>query len=92
MPPVKPLNDNVLIKRDPLPKSKVGSIYLPESYAGAIHKVRDRGSIVAIGDKVTQVKIGDRVIFGRFAYQDFDKGEELILVRESDILGIINEY
>jgi co-chaperonin GroES (HSP10) len=91
MATLKPLNDNILIKRDPLPKSKVGSIYLPESYAGAIHKVRDRGSIVAIGDKVTQVKIGNRVIFGRFAYQDFDKSEELIIVRECDILGVISD-
>lgn len=65
---LKPLNDNVLIKRDPLPENKVGNILIPDAYAGRIHKVRDRGKVIAIGEKVKLVKVGERVIFGRFSY------------------------
>ena len=90
MESLTPLNDNVLIKRDPLPPNKIGRIYLPETYAGAIHKVSDRGEVIATGEKVKLVKIGQRVIFGRFSYQDFDREKNLIIVKECDLLGIIN--
>lgn len=90
IPKLKVLNDNVLIKRDPLPESKVGSIYLPDRYAGIHHKVQDRGKILAVGDKVKNkdIKVGIRVIFGRFSYQDFERGKDTILVRECDCLAI----
>ena len=88
---MKILNDNILIKRDPLPENKVGSIFLPEAYAGRQHKVRDRGEIVVIGPKVKykELKKGDRVVFGRFSYQYFDKEQDLILVKECDLLAIL---
>jgi len=87
---LKILNDNVLIKRDPLPENKVGSIYLPNRYAGIHHKVQDRGEILAVGPKVKDkdIKVGSRIIFGRFSYQDFERGKDMILVRECDCLAI----
>lgn len=88
---MKILRDSVLIKRDPLPEKKIGLIYLPDAYAGREQKVRDRGEIVAIGNKLKHhedLKVGLRVIFGRFSYQDFDRSKDLILVKECDILAI----
>jgi len=87
---MKILNDNVLIKRDPLPENKVGLIHLPERFAGSHYKVQDRGEILAVGPKVKDedIKVGRRVIFGRFSYQDFEREENTILVKECDCLAI----
>ena len=88
---IKILGDSILIKRDPLPEKKIGLIYLPDAYAGREQKVRDRGEIVLVGDKIKHIKdltVGKRVIFGRFSYQDFNKDENLILVKECDILVV----
>jgi len=84
---MKPLFNRVLIKRDPLPKKKIGSIYLPDENSEI--KYPSTGLVISVGD-VTLVEIGDRVIFGQNAYQYFDKEKDLILVNEEDILAVLD--
>ncbi len=91
----KPLYDNVLLKRvEAVQKTKSG-LYIPDS---AKEKPLE-GKIVALGTgKVLEdgkilpltVKVGDHVLFGKYAGTELKlDGEEYLLVKESDLLGII---
>lgn len=93
---VRPLGDKILVKRaDPLEKTDAG-IYLPES---AKDKPKE-GKIVAVGDGVLNketgkympftVKKGDRIIFTSYSGSEVKIGdEEMLILSEEDILGII---
>ena len=94
---VRPLGDKILVKRaDPETKTDAG-IYLPES---AKDKPKE-GKVLALGsgrlNKDTgeyipfTVKKGDRVIFTSYAGTEIKIGdEEILIVTEDDILGIID--
>ena len=82
---MRPLFDRVLVKRDPLPEKKVGSIFLPDD--NSIVKVSPWGTVIEVGTQCTTVKKGDRILFHQFATFDFDKSENLVIVKEDDILG-----
>lgn len=94
---VKPLEDRVLVK--PLEESMVteGGIYLPETA-----KERPmRGTVVAVGagkrlDNGKRgemgVKKGDTVVYGKYAGSEIEiKGEEHLILRESEILGVFDK-
>jgi chaperonin GroES len=91
----QPLGDRVVIEREESEAVTAGGILLPDS-------AKDKpacGKIVAIGDGrllkngtriPLQVKVGDRVIFSSYAGDTFKLGDdELVLMREEDILAII---
>ena len=93
---LQPLGDRVVIERESSESKTAGGIVLPDS---AKDKPA-RGTVKAIGDgklnqktgaRVTlQVKVGDRVIFSSYAGDEFKvDGEELLLMREDDILAVI---
>jgi len=93
---VTPIGDRVLVKRlDPQQKTK-GGIVLPDT---AQEKPKE-GEIISVGtgklnDKGERValtlKAGDRVIFTSYAGTEIKiEGEEYLIMREDDILGIIN--
>ncbi len=92
---LKPLQDRVLVKRLEEKEQKKGGIIIPDS---AKEKPME-GEIVAVGNgKVKEdgskqpldLKVGDRVLFGKYAGQDVKiDDEELLIMREDDILGII---
>lgn len=91
----QPLGDRVVIRRETSEEKTQGGIYLPDS---AKDKPA-RGTVVSIGDGRVlddgsrshfQVKEGDRVVFLSYAGEEFKVGEdELLLMRESDILAIL---
>ncbi len=83
---LRPLFDRVLIKRDPLPEKKVGSIYLPDD--NSVIKVSGWGKVIKIGHKCNTVKEGDRIYFAQFATYPTGIEEDLVLIKEDDILGI----
>ena len=85
---MRPLNRRVLIKRDPLPEKKVGSIFLPDENSQTQYP--STGTILKVAKGVSLVEPGDREIFGAGAYQYFDKEKDMILVNEEDILAVIN--
>jgi chaperonin GroES len=91
---IKPLADRVVIAPLEAAEEKVGSIYIPDT---AKEKPQE-GQIVAVGPgrmedgKIVpmSVKVGDRVLFGKYAGTEIKKdGKEYLIVRESDILAII---
>ena len=93
----RPLHDRVLVKRVKEEEKTKGGIIIPDT---AKEKPQE-GKIVAVGTgvrgddgKVTplDVKAGDRVLFGKWSGSEVTiEGEELIIMKESDILGIVEK-
>jgi len=94
---IRPLQDRVIVKRIEEEEKSKGGIIIPDT---AKEKPQE-GKIVAVGKgktnddgKVTplDVKVNDRVLFGKYSGSEivFD-GEEHLIMREDDILGIIEK-
>jgi chaperonin GroES len=93
---VRPLQDRVLIKRleDDTEKTK-GGLYIPDS----AKEKPQQGKVMAVGKgrisddgKVIplDVKAGDKILFGKYSGSEIKvDGEELLIMREEDILGVV---
>ena len=91
----RPLHDRVLVRRLEAEEKTAGGIIIPDS----AKEKPSEGEIVAVGSgtktedgKVTplDVKAGDRVLFGKWSGTEVKlDGEDLIIMKESDIMGII---
>lgn len=92
---LQPLGDRVVVEREASEETTAGGIVLP----GSAQDKPARGTVVSVGDgkllddgrrSEMQVKPGDRVIFSSYAGETFKVSEdELLLMREDDILAII---
>jgi len=92
---IQPLGDRVVVEREDAEEVTAGGIVLPDS----AQDKPSRGKVVSVGDgrllddgtrTPLQVKVGDRVLFGSYAGEQFKLGErELMLMREEDILAVI---
>jgi chaperonin GroES len=91
----KPLHDRVVVRRVEEDEKTAGGIIIPDAAKekpseGEIISVGsgardDRGELVAL-----DVKAGDRVLFGKWSGTEVKvDGEELLIMKESDIMGII---
>jgi chaperonin GroES len=93
---VRPLHDRVLVRRMPEEMKTAGGIIIPET----AKEKPQRGEIVATGKgrlneegKVTplDVKVGDKILFGKYSGTELKlNGEEYLMMKEEDILGIMN--
>lgn len=93
---VRPLHDRILVRRMAEEEKTAGGLFIPDT----AKEKPQRGEIIATGKgRVTEdgkvlpleVRAGDRVLFGKYAGTELKlNGEELIMMREEDILGIIN--
>ena len=91
----RPLHDRVLVRRVEAEEKTAGGIIIPDS---AKEKPAE-GEIVSVGSgarwddgKITplDVKAGDRVLFGKWSGTEVKvDGEDLLIMKESDILGVI---
>ena len=91
----KPLHDRVLVRRVQSEEKTKGGLIIPDT---AKEKPAE-GEIVAVGEGARKdsgeliapsVKTGDRVLFGKWSGTEVTlNGEELLIMKESDILGII---
>ena len=92
---IRPLHDRVIVKRVEAERTTASGIVLPDS-AG---EKPDQGEVLAVGpgkrdDNGKQialdVKVGDRVLFGKYAGQAVKvDGQEVLVMREEDIMGVI---
>jgi chaperonin GroES len=92
---IRPLHDRVIVKRLEEERKTASGIVIPDS---ATEKP-DQGQIVAIGKgkilengevRALDVKIGDKVLFGKYSGQAFKMdGEEYLQMREEDIIGVV---
>jgi chaperonin GroES len=93
---IRPLHDRVLIRRLDSEEKTAGGIIIPDT---AQEKPME-GEILAAGDgarsengqiQALDVKTGDRVLFGKWAGTEVTvDGEELVIMKESDIMGVID--
>ena len=91
----RPLHDRVLVRRVEAEEKTSGGIIIPDT---AKEKPQE-GEVVSVGSgvraddgKVTplDVKAGDRILFGKWSGTEVKiSGEDLIIMKESDILGIV---
>ena len=92
---VRPLHDRVIIKRVEEQETVRGGIIIPDSakekpqegevVAAGTGKRLENGQIIPL-----EVKAGDRVLFGKYSGTEIKlDGEELLILREDEILGII---
>ena len=94
---IRPLHDRVIVKRVEAERTTASGIVIPDS-AG---EKPDQGEVLAIGpgkrdDNGKQialdVKVGDRVLFGKYAGQAVKvAGDEVLVMREEDIMGVLQK-
>jgi chaperonin GroES len=94
---VRPLHDRILVTRIEEEEQRVGGIIIPDS----AKEKPQQGKVIAVGKgriekdgKVTplDVKPGDVVLFGKYAGQEIKiDGTEHLIVREEEVLGIVEK-
>jgi chaperonin GroES len=94
---LRPLHDRVIVKRLDQETKTASGIVIPDAAA----EKPDQGEVLAIGagkrnDKgdliALDVKVGDRVLFGKYAGQTVKvEGQELLVMREEDIMAIVQK-
>ena len=93
---IRPLHDRVIVRREEEEAKTAGGILLP----GSAQEKPNRGVVVAVGSgrvldngdvRPVDVKVGYKVVFGKYAGQDTIDvdGEELIIISESDIKAVV---
>ncbi|HEY9091270.1 co-chaperone GroES [Parasphingorhabdus sp.] len=91
----RPLHDRVLVRRVEADTKTAGGIIIPDS----AQEKPSEGEVVAAGNGLKDedgkpialdVKKGDRILFGKWSGTEVTvEGEDLIIMKESDILGIV---
>ncbi|OWU76323.1 co-chaperone GroES [Phaeobacter sp. 22II1-1F12B] len=93
----KPLHDRVLVRRVESEEKTKGGLIIPDS----AKEKPSEGEVVACGDGARKdsgeliemaVKAGDKILFGKWSGTEVTvDGEELLIMKESDILGVITD-
>ncbi len=93
----RPLQDRVVIRRVAAEEKTAGGIFIPDT---AQEKPME-GEVVAVGPGAyskdgkihpPEVKVGDRVLFGKWSGTEIKlDGEELIIINESDLIGVVDK-
>ncbi|HYW91070.1 MAG TPA: co-chaperone GroES [Gammaproteobacteria bacterium] len=92
---IRPLHDRVIVKRMEEERTTPGGIVIPDSAAEKPQK----GEVTAVGNgkiledgevRKLDVKVGDKVLFGKFSGTEVKVGDEdLLVMREDDIMAVI---
>ena len=91
----RPLHDRVVVRRIEADTKTAGGIIIPDS----AKEKPSEGEVVAVGEGARDedgdripldVKVGDRVLFGKWSGTEVKiNGEDLLIMKESDIMGIV---
>jgi chaperonin GroES len=92
---IRPLNDRIIVRRMEEPEQMRGGLYIPDTakekpqegevLAVGNGKLLDNGQRIAI-----DLKAGDRILFGKYSGTEIKlDGEEYLILREDDILGVV---
>ena len=92
---IRPLHDRVVVRRMAEETTTASGIVIPDSAA----EKPAEGEVIAVGKGTTNdngnvtpldVKVGDKVLFGKYAGQEVKvDGEEVVVMNESDIMGVL---
>ena len=94
---LRPLHDRVIVKRLDQETKTASGLIIPDAAA----EKPDQGEVLAVGNgkvadngtvRALEVKVGDRVLFGKYAGQaDKVDGQELRVMREEDIMAVVQK-
>ena len=92
---IRPLHDRVVVRRMEEERTTAGGIVIPDSAT----KKPIQGEVIAVGNgkilnsgevRPLDVKVGDRVLFGKYSGTEVKlDGEEYLVMREEDIMGVV---
>ncbi|HEU4851612.1 MAG TPA: co-chaperone GroES [Telluria sp.] len=92
---LRPLHDRVIVKRLDQETKTASGLIIPDAAA----EKPDQGQVMAVGNgkvledgkvRPLEVKVGDRVLFGKYSGQTVKvDGEELLVMREEDIMAVV---
>jgi chaperonin GroES len=92
---IRPLHDRVVVRRMEEERKSAGGIVIPDSAA----EKPIQGEVIAVGNgkvmdngdhRSLDVKVGDKVLFGKYSGTEVKlDGEEFLVMREEDIMGVI---
>ena len=92
---IRPLHDRVIVKRLDEELKTASGIIIPDSAA----EKPDQGEIISVGKgkvgddgkvRALDVKVGDKVLFGKYSGQAVKvQGDEILVMREEDIMGVV---
>ena len=92
---IRPLHDRIIVKRLEEERKTASGIVIPDSAA----EKPDQGEVLAIGKgklledgkvRPLDLKVGDKILFGKYSGQSVKvKGEELLVMREEDVMGVL---
>ena len=93
---VRPLADRILVKRIPEETKTAGGILIPDN----AKEKPSEGAVVAVGSgkllkdgtvRAPEVKVGQKVLFGKYSGTEIRvEGEEHLILREDDLLGVVD--
>lgn len=92
---IRPLYDRIVVKRIEEKETKLGALFIPDS---AKEKPQE-GEVLAVGQGkrlengktvALDVKVGDRILFGKYSGSEIKlDGEEVLIMREDEVLGVL---
>ena len=92
---IRPLHDRVIVKRLEEELKTASGIIIPDSAA----EKPDQGKVISVGKgkvgddgkvRTLDVKVGDKVLFGKYSGQAVKvEGDEILVMREEDIMGVV---
>jgi chaperonin GroES len=92
---IRPLHDRLIVKRLEEERKTASGIVIPDTAA----EKPDQGEVMAVGKgkvmddgkiRALEVKVGDRILFGKYSGQTVKvEGDELLVMREEDIMGVV---
>jgi chaperonin GroES len=92
---IRPLHDRVIVKRMEEERLSAGGIVIPDSAAekpiqGEVLSV-GKGKVLDNGEvRPLELKVGDRILFGKYSGTEVKiGGEQILVMREEDIMGVI---
>ena len=94
---IRPLHDRIVVRRVDEERTSAGGIVIPDAAA----EKPIRGDVIAVGNgkildsgkvRSLDLKVGDQVLFGKYAGTEVKiDGEELLVMRESDVMGVFEQ-
>lgn len=87
---IKPLRNYVIIRLEKNSETTKSGIILPSDTE---KEKKDTGEVVAVGDGVELVKVGEKVIFRKWGGEEIEQdGEKLTIIESENLLAVIEEY
>lgn len=91
----QPLRDRIIVRQDATREDVSPMGIVIAASKGIVESQKQlgrRGTVIAIGPKVYELKVGDRVLYGEFAHHEYrEAGSTYQVLQEADVAGVIED-